>query len=201
MTPAYRVGEQGPELFVPGTAAAKTPLVSVITATIPGRENYLAECKRSVAAQTFPSFEHLVTLDEHREGCSVMCNRMVAQARGEWLFLLADDDLMLPGCLATHLAHSQHADIVYAPPLVWGLHDPWWFFQSPPVIPATALIRRELWLELGGYDERAVREEDRGLWVKAVEANKRFVRADTEPTWIYRLHGGNKSMPGLKVAA
>lgn len=173
------------------------PMVSVITATIPGREAMLEECVASVHAQTFDHWEHLVLLDEKREGCSVMCNRMVAEARGEWLFLLADDDLALPGCLAHHLAHSADADVVYTPPLVWGLHDPWWFFQAPPVIPATALIRRELWDACGGYDESARREEDRGLWMKAVELGARFVRAEGQPTWVYRLnHGGNKSLVG-----
>lgn len=172
------------------------PVVSVITATIPGREHLLAQNVASIKAQTFDRWEHLVLEDTHREGCSVMCNRMVDQARGEWLFLLADDDLALPGCLETLVAHSENADVVYSPPLLWGIHDGWWFFQAPPAIPATALIRRSLWLELGGYDETAVREEDRGLWINAVQAGARFVRADTEPTWVYRLHGSNKSFVG-----
>lgn len=171
-------------------------MVSVITATVEGREDMLAECEASVRAQTFDHWEHLVMLDEQREGCSVMCNRMVAQAKGEWVFLLADDDLALPGCLEHHLAHSHDADIVYAPPLVWGIHDGWWYFQSPPAIPATALIRTELWHQLGGYDETALREEDRGLWIRAVEAGARFVRAEGQPTWVYRLHGDNKSFAG-----
>lgn len=170
------------------------PLVSVITATILGREKLLEQCRLSVAYQTMADqVEHLVMLDEHREGCSVMCNRMVAEAHGEWLLLLADDDMMLPGCVEAHLAASEDADIVYGPPLVWGLKESWWFFQAPPAIPATALIRRSVWNELGGYDETAVREEDRGLWVRCVETGKRFVRIN-EPTWMYRFHGDNKSM-------
>lgn len=177
-------------------------MISVLTATIAGRERMLEECKASVASQTYRDFEHIVMLDMEYDGCSVMCNRMVEQAKGEWLFLLADDDLMLPGCLATHLEHSTNADIVYAPPLVWGLHDPWWFFQAPPAIPATALIRKSLWLELGGYDESARREEDRKLWIKAVDAGARFVRAEGSPTWVYRLnHGGNKSFAGQQALA
>jgi hypothetical protein len=81
---------------------------------------------------------------------------------------------------------------VYSPPLVSGNEDRWWFFQAPPVIPSTALIRRSLWDRLGGYDEGAVREEDRKMWVKAVEMGARFVRVD-EPCWVYRQWQGNKS--------
>lgn len=167
--------------------------VSVITATIPGREAMLAECVLSVRSQSHRNYEHIILLDSDREGCSAMVNRAVAQADGDWLFLIADDDLLLPGCLEAHLAVSDDADVVYAPPLVWGVHDPWWFFQAPPVIPSTALIRRDLWDTLGGYDELAVREEDRKLWVKAMDAGARFVRVEGQPTWIYRVHPGSKS--------
>lgn len=176
--------------------------VSIITATIPGREKMLAECVLSVRSQSHRDYEHIILLDNDRDGCSTIVNRAVAQAEGEWLFLIADDDLLLPFCLETHLEHSTAADIVYSPPLVWGLHDPWWYFQAPPAIPSTALIRKSLFLELGGYDETAVREEDRGLWVKAMQAGASFARAPG-PTWIYRIHDGNKSLAGqnMKVAA
>jgi len=173
-------------------------VVSVITATIAGRERLLKECCASVESQTVDCWEHVIELDEHREGCSVAVNRAVARASGDWLFLLADDDLMLPGCLEHLLAASADADVVYSPPLVTGNEDRWWFFQAPPAIPATALIRRSLWDQLGGYDESALREEDRKLWVKACEVGARFVRVD-QPAWVYRLHDGNKSF--AKAAA
>jgi glycosyltransferase involved in cell wall biosynthesis len=176
------------------------PLVSVITATIPERAKMLAECKASVQAQSYPRVEHIVERDDHREGCSVMVNRAVARAEGDWLLPLADDDLILPRCVEILLAHSADADIVYSPPLVWGLHDPWWFFQAPPAIPATALVRASLWRDLGGYDESARREEDRKLWTRAVDAGARFVRADEQPTWVYRVHGANKSLAGQQIA-
>jgi glycosyltransferase involved in cell wall biosynthesis len=179
-------------------------MISVITATIEGRETMLAECQASIEGQTYPDWQHIVLLDREREGCSVMVNRLADAAEGEWLFLLADDDIALPRCLELHIDAADEADIVYGPPLVWGIHDPWWYFQAPPAIPATALIRRDVFFELGGYDERVKREEDRGLWTRAVEAGARFVRVD-EPTWVYRLnHGGNKSLVGrtdLRVAA
>lgn len=158
----------------------------------------LAECRASVLSQTVDCWEHLVLVDHEREGCSKTMNKLAAKAQGEWLLPLADDDLLLPGCIETLLAHSDDADVVYSPPLMWapGIHDPWWFFQAPPAIPATALVRASVWRELGGYDETATREEDRKLWTKAVERDARFVRASDAPTWVYRLHGANKSFTG-----
>lgn len=178
--------------------------VSIITASIPERGAMLAECELSIQAQTWNPLriEHLIMVDEDREGCSAMVNRMAAIAQGDWLFFLADDDLALPRCIEAHMARTADAAIVYGPPLVWGIHDPWWYFQAPPAIPATALMRRDLFLELGGYDEQATREEDRGLWTRALTAGARFVRISDAPTWVYRLnHGGNKSLSETRYAA
>ena len=168
------------------------PLVSVLTPSIVGRENFLVECEASVKGQLFDGWEHLIEVDYNQDGCSVTMNRLADEAAGWWLLPLADDDLLLPGCLSHLLFESDDADIVYAPPLVTGNEDRWWFFQEPPAIPSFALIRRELWNELGGYDESLVREEDRDLWVKAIEVGARFHRVD-EPCWVYRQHAGNKS--------
>lgn len=174
------------------------PLVSVLTPSIPERSQLLLECRASVKAQTAAVlWEHLVRVDEAREGCAVTMNRLADDAEGKWLLPLADDDLLLPGCLESLLARSRDADIIYSPPLVTGNEDRFWFFQAPPAIPSCALIRHELWVELGGYDESLVREEDRDLWVKATNAGARFHRVD-DPCWVYRQHAGNKS---FKVAA
>jgi len=170
------------------------PLVSVLTPSIPERTAFLAECSASVNSQTFTDFEHLIEIDHDHDGCSVTMNKLAEQATGQWLLPLADDDLLLPGCLSEMVAYcDDDADIVYAPPLVWGEPSEW-FTQAPPVIPSFALIRRDVWFELDGYDETAVREEDRKMWIAALGAGKRFVRCDVAPTWVYRLnHGGNKS--------
>lgn len=171
------------------------PLVSVLTPTIPGREEFLEECVASVAAQ-LPSpvyrWEHLVERDEHGDGCAVMMNTLAHRADGEWLIPLADDDLLLPGALHRLLAASDGADVVYAPPLVTGNEDRWWFFQAAPAIPSFALIRHELWDQLGGYNETLQHEEDRDLWTRALDAGAKFVRIP-DPCWVYRQHAGNKS--------
>ncbi len=136
--------------------------------------------------------EHVVVPDEDGKGNSVTTNLAAEVASGEWLIPLADDDLLLPGCVQALVGASTNADIVYAPPLVTGNEDRWWFFQAPPVIPSFGLIRTELWREIGGYDEDESYEEDRTFWVKALELDARFERVDY-PCWVYRQHAGNKS--------
>jgi glycosyltransferase involved in cell wall biosynthesis len=182
---------------VSSDSAAK-PLVSVLTPTILERERFLSECEMSVRAQTAKVSEHIIFRDERGDGCARTMNRIAEMADGDWFLPLADDDLLLPGCLETLLGHSEGADIVYAPPLVTGNEDRWWFFQAPPAIPSFGLIRASLWRELGGYDESLQYEEDRDFWTRALDTGAKFARVD-EPCWVYRQHAGNKSF--LKAAA
>jgi GT2 family glycosyltransferase len=153
----------------------------------------LLECEAAVRAQTFIHWEHLVLTDVEHEGCAAMCNRLAREAKGRWLFLIADDDLMLPDCLEKHLALTDDADIVYGPPEVDG-EDPQQFRGSPPNIPSTALISTDLWRRLGGYDERLPAVEDRDFYERAMRRDifARFRRVE-DFTWIYRFHGNNKS--------
>jgi len=170
------------------------PVVRVITPSIPERAEMLAECCVSVNAQTV-RFEHLVMVDEEYRGCSVTVNKLAADARGRWLFRLDDDDLLRPDCLALHLAAVRGADVVYSPPVVEGEPEAP-FHGDPPGIPAVALIRRSLWVELGGYDESLIHCEDFDFFSRALEAGARFRRIP-EQTWTYRFHGRNKSRDAL----
>lgn len=162
----------------------------------------LAECLESVWAQTVQPIEHLVAIDYERIGTTENVNRLVHAARGEWLYILADDDLMLPHCLETHLAHAGMAEIVYSEPRVegesWGRIgniDPEEMLRGGATPPASALIRVSFWRQLGGY--RGGRfdtgvPEDRDFWIRSARAGARFVYVP-EVTKVYRFHGGNQS--------
>lgn len=166
--------------------------MSILTPTILGRENLLAELRASVRAQTFLHWEHLVRRDIDRVGCAKTMNALAAEARGEWLFPIADDDLMLPGCLGALVEVAWDYDVVYSTPLVWG-EDGAQFRGDPPGIPAVALIRRRAWEEMGGYNPQLGETEDRDLWERMQQQAKTFCRYEAAPTWVYRFHGGNKS--------
>lgn len=163
----------------------------MLTPTIPGREHFLVECAASVAAQTFRRYEHLILLDENRQGCAATMNELAGYAVGEWLFILADDDILLPRCLELLLENGS-GEIIYSPPLVWG-EDGAQFCAGPPNIPAVALIRKDLWDRLGGYSLDVPSAEDNAFYKLAESRGVTFTRVDQHPTWIYRFHGGNKS--------
>ncbi len=126
-------------------------------------------------------------------------NKAAARATGDWVLPLADDDLLLPGCLARLLAATSDEDgeydVVYPRPLVWG-EEAEAFWREPPDIPSLALIRADLWRSLGGYDETLGEREDNEMWRKVPSAGGRMVCYDAAPTWVYVFHGGNKSRHG-----
>lgn len=161
----------------------------------------LAECCESVRAQTVQPLEHLVGIDYARVGTTANMNRLAAAAKGNWLAVVADDDLILPHHLEA-LLQPANADIVYSEPRVegeeWGLIGPVdvrAVADHAPTPPATCLIRTALWRKLGGYRGGRFADgipEDHDLWVRAAKAGARIAYVP-EVTWVYRFHGGNQS--------
>lgn len=183
----------------------------------------LEQCRGSVQTQVAADWQHLVGEDRGYRGCAWTVNRLAEQAAGEWLFVLADDDLIAPHCLVAHLSFSLYADVVYAVPEVWpAFYCPACGRRSnrpgacmvghtseplratapisgltPPVLPASTLIRRELWQELGGYNEAWTRAEDQELYRRAQRAGARFVHCTAPATWTVRRHPGCKTLAPL----
>jgi hypothetical protein len=166
--------------------------VTVITASLPGREVQRAESIASVGAQTILPADHLVGIDYRREGGHRVRNLLASAVETTWTHILDDDDLLLPEHIETLLDHASGADIVYTYAQVIG--DPNFDLYNRPFDPAllrqssivshVAMIRTELLLDLGGW--KAEKGYDWKLWVRALDAGAKFA-AIPEKTWIYRL--------------
>lgn len=145
--------------------------------------------------QTLPPLEHLVERDELRSGPAFMDNRIASRAQGEWLVPMGDDDLLDEDFLETLWPHAAHADVVYGWCRVTGSSwSPNRLYRKGALrhgnyIPATALIRKTLWDDLGGYNLKH-RFEDWDFWLRAEACGARFVCVP-EVVWTYRQHGGN----------
>jgi glycosyltransferase involved in cell wall biosynthesis len=119
---------------------SKTPLVSIVTPT-KNRLPLLREALDSVAAQTYPHWEHLVVDDGSddgtaeelerrakadpriryiqregdRTGANVCRNLGVGEASGEYVVFLDSDDLLEPHCLEGRVAvMERNADLDFA---------------------------------------------------------------------------------------
>jgi glycosyltransferase involved in cell wall biosynthesis len=154
----------------------------------------LRQAWASVESQTVPA-EHLVSIDEEHEGPAAVRNWLASQADAEWLLPLDDDDLLDGDCIEELLEHSLNADVIYPwcrvedhePSL-----EPWCpnrLFNADALmrfnyIPVTALVRRELWLEVGGMPQ-APHSEDWLFWRRCLGAGAVFKCVD-EVLWTYR---------------
>jgi GT2 family glycosyltransferase len=170
-----------------------TGSVAVLTATQPHRQSLLDEASASVAAQTV-SVTHLVGVDESREGPSAIRNRLAAASDADWFLPLDDDDLLDPDCVEVLLRASADADVVYpwcrvedhSPKL-----EPWTpnrlfrpeILLGGNFIPVTALVRAELWREVGGMPDG--KYEDWAFWRRLLAEGARF-RCVPEVVWTYR---------------
>jgi hypothetical protein len=169
---------------------------AVLTATLPERRSLLEECEASVSAQTVPC-QHLVGVDELREGPGPVRNKLAAGTDATWLLPLDDDDLIDPDYLETLLPHLDGADVVYPWCRVEGL-DEWCpnrLLRPDPLltfnyIPVTTLVRAEVWAEVGGMRNEPY--EDWRFWQRCIGVGARFVCVD-EVLWTYRIQAGTRN--------
>lgn len=141
-------------------------------------------------------------------GRSAARNRGVAEARTELVAFLDDDDLVVPGRLSRQAEALGEAALTFGRVTVVdgdGRPREDWNsllerrFPSGPVGPAEVLsrqtpiytsailVRRDAFLEAGGYDPALDAYEDLDLYLRLA----RLVPTPGPPLAVYRLHGEN----------
>lgn len=214
----------------PGTlpqAPVDGPLVTVLVCTY-NRAHLLGESLASALAQGWPC-EVLVVDDgstdatpeicastpgirvlrqEPNQGKPAALARGVAEARGEAIVVLDDDDLLLPGAIRV-LAHAlfSHPELV----AVWG--DTVLFdgqsgestavrpscrlpgamarqavLQQIPAMPGATLIRTAAWRAVGPIDPSLIRGQDMDLFLSL--SRRGPMEALPLSTFRYRVHDG-----------
>lgn len=149
-------------------------------------------------------------------GQSDALNKGFAKARGEWLFWLNADDVLLPGALKKVLDKINKIDRVD-----WIAGDTvyidekgkvlnvrcdakWrsWFGKKLSVWTGgpSAFFKRSLWERLGGFDAELKYAMDIDLWTRWAKAGEKFVGLG-DYVWGFRVHGGSQTMNGENSAA
>lgn len=197
-------------------------MISVITPTRGDRPDMLAEAIASVRAQTLPPLEHLVIDDGSHsvadiDGVSVLHidrsgpgparNAAIAEARGDAIALLDDDDLWHPHHLATVWDTMQRsgADVVYSDCIVENRRDGYGFevadFDGDVLmqrnficLPAT-LVRTSAIRAVGGFPDEP-RGQDWSLWKLLHRNGAQFLHVPLV-TVTYRFHTDNITYGGV----
>jgi glycosyltransferase involved in cell wall biosynthesis len=198
------------------------PEVSVILAVYNG-ERFLRDALESICAQDFDSYEVVVVDDgstdgtEHiahdfpvryrnqpNAGSSVARNMGLAMARGRLVAFLDHDDVVPPSKLRVQVEHLRaHADV----DCVLGRQE--WLFEDdtdPPelgrdpvfgdlggIALGSAMIRRDVLEDVGGFDPSYHYAEDRDLFVRLREHGASIVVLP-DVVLYRRLHEANKTL-------
>ena len=149
---------------------------------------------------------------EPDKGQSDALNKGFAKAKGEWLFWLNADDMLLPGALKRvfdrinkidrieWIAGNQllidDAGKVLRCSVGNGWHD--WLYKNavPHVYGPSAFFRRELFEKVGGLDTGLKYCMDWDLWIKFMKVGARFVRIN-DYLWAQRQWSGSKTQRPL----
>lgn len=177
--------------------------IAIITPTIEGREELLAEAAVSVDQQTVGVTHHII-MDICGSGPAELRNLVLERVESDWVAFLDDDDLLDPDHIETLAGaiNDQDADLAFSwyrsqgAPETERVHE--WddyalgvMLSGRNLIPVTVLARRQAILDAGGFNYED-RYEDHQLWLRMLRNGCRFAVVPRE-TWTYRMLGGNRT--------
>lgn len=194
------------------------PRIAVIIPVGPGHEKYVLTAIDSVDAQVFREWECIVVADgvqlpelpswvrvieqPFNAGVAASRNAGIAAARAPLFLCLDADDYLLPDAILTlyaaHLQNKDGRDVVYADfwedPTTPGVFKSYQLADYDPRmllkggLPATSLVPKAAWAEVGGYESN-VPWEDWDFQLKLAAAGWCGLRVP-RPIWVYRKHTG-----------
>ena len=184
-----------------------------------GARPYMDEALGSLESQGMGGDLEVIIQDgdvEPDAGQSDALNKGFAKAKGEWLFWLNADDVLLPGALKRVLDRINRIDSID-----WIAGDTVYIDEQGKVIEVrtdakwrpwfgkklsvwtggpSAFFRRGLWERRGGFDAGLKYAMDIDLWTRWAQEGERFVCMN-DYLWGFRIHSGSTTMGGQNNAA
>jgi glycosyltransferase involved in cell wall biosynthesis len=199
------------------------PTVTIVTASLPGRQRMLDQAVRSVERQSVRCL-HLWHVDTDREGPAAVRNRLLVDARTEFVGFLDDDDILYRRHVEVCLAALRDSGACVAYPWFRFVHPagiyprgeflrihradgPVHAFGEPfdpaaldhaNFVPVTVVARTACLRQVGGFPLPCSAEWPHDT-CEEWGLWRRLVAAGhrfvhvPEVTWEYRVHGGNTS--------
>ncbi len=151
----------------------------------------------------------LIFIQQGNAGRSNARNRALALARGKYIAFLDSDDLYLPGKLALQVEYmDEHpeAGMIYTSACCIDaqgndlpekyeakrsgrIYPDIAFFRPVTITLPTVVVRREIFKQVGGFDERMSRFEDTDMWRRVSKVTD--IHAIDVDTCKLRTHGEN----------
>ncbi len=187
----------------------KRPLFSCVI-PVKGARPYFAEAVASLQSQRMGEDLEVIIQDgdvEQDNGQSDALNKGFVKSRGEWLFWLNADDILLPGALKAVFdvicrkpsAQWIAGNTAYLTPegcVCWCVWDSGWkcTYRGLPVqvYGPSAFFRRELFDRIGQFDTSLDYTMDVDLWCRMRQAGYWYEKVP-RLVWGFRLHEGSKT--------
>ena len=198
----------------------KTPLFSCVV-PVKGARPFFGEAIDSLKAQGLCDELEIIIQDADIEpdaGQSDALNKGFAKAKGEWLFWLNADDVLLPGALKkvrdfiSRVERVDRVDWIAGDTVYLDVKGivkdvrtdaKWrgWFGKKLSVWTGgpSAFFRRELLEKYGGFDVGLKYTMDIDLWTRWAKAGERFVGLG-DYVWGFRMHDESKTGSGRFAA-
>ena len=181
--------------------------VTVCTATIPSRAEMLERAIDSVKNQTLQPKDHIIKLDDQKQGQAAVLDSIVEEAQTKYVMMLDDDDEFLPIHIQSLYAkiEEEQADLVYphfryatrgdGGHLEQFFNEPW-DNRYPHQVPLTWICRTDVFLDIGGfskdYDPNSYNLDEQGnrighdyLFILRLVQNKKRIVHLPRVTWVY----------------
>jgi glycosyltransferase involved in cell wall biosynthesis len=148
-------------------------------------------------------------------GVSAARNRGAAEARGEWIGFVDDDDLWAPDKVARQIAAAETLgrEWAYTGSVNIG-EDGRITYGRPPLGPeavaaalrrynaipgggSNVILRRRTWAQVGLFDTRLRNTEDWEMWLRLAERG--LPGCVSNPLVAYRVHAGNSSLDVAEI--
>ncbi|MDR0926259.1 MAG: glycosyltransferase [Ignavibacteria bacterium] len=135
-------------------------------------------------------------------GLSATRNAGISKANGKYILPLDADDMLAPTYLERTMAEmlASGADMVYTGLQCFGDENN--IIQGIPydaalmllinIMPSCSLFKREVWENVGGYDESFTQAEDYNFWLSSMQ-NGFIGKLVAEPLVLYRVHSDSMS--------
>jgi alpha-1,3-rhamnosyltransferase len=145
-------------------------------------------------------------------GIAPNCNRGVFASGGEWMKLLAGDDLLLPDCIKDNMIHIKLGDVLFSRVIYFSENNSIQeeralifrnyykdnegsfqgnqfkeFLKRDYIEAASFFIKAGIIKKIGGYDERIPFKEDAPMWHKLLSKGYVFSHFKKE-TVMQRVH-------------
>lgn len=203
-------------------------MISILLATYNG-EKYIQSSIESVLNQTFSDFELLIgfngTIDKSKnlvlkyddnrirtfdygndKGKSKTLNKLIKEAKYNWIALQDDDDIWLPKKLESQIPYFSEYDVVGT--LITYINTSGYVIGRPDlstnpkdiinksmigknqVANSSSVFKKQDVLDINGWRDEVDGVEDYDLWLRLMRSGKKFINVPEELV-LHRLHNNS----------